>query len=70
MVVTPEQMVDISGEGRGEGSNQARFRRRPWGRARTPSRDYMSRLAWERFVVPLDKLEEVPRGEGGLGFSV
>lgn len=40
--------------------------RRPRGRARTPSRDYVSWLAWERFLVPLDKLEEVPRGEGGL----
>ncbi|XDV12047.1 hypothetical protein PO909_000801 [Leuciscus waleckii] len=35
--------------------------RRPWGRPRICWRDYVSRLAWERFGVPLEELEEMSR---------
>ncbi|KAK3531087.1 hypothetical protein QTP70_010370 [Hemibagrus guttatus] len=33
--------------------------KRPRGRPRTPWRDHVSRLAWERLEVPLEELEEV-----------
>ncbi|KAK0150407.1 Craniofacial development protein 2 [Merluccius polli] len=33
--------------------------RRPWGRPRTRWRDYLSRLAWERFGIPQEELDEV-----------
>ncbi|TWW74373.1 hypothetical protein D4764_14G0003740 [Takifugu flavidus] len=35
--------------------------RRPRGRPRTRWRDYISRLAWERLVVPPEELMEVAR---------
>ncbi|TWW59869.1 hypothetical protein D4764_06G0013990 [Takifugu flavidus] len=44
-------------------------RRRPRGRPRTRWRDYISRLAWERLGVPLEKLMKVA-GERAVWVSL
>lgn len=35
--------------------------RTPWGRSKTPWRDYVSWLAWKHFSIPLEELEAVAR---------
>lgn len=44
--------------------------RRPWGRPRVRSRDYVSELAWECLSVPSRRARGRGSEEGALGFFI